>query len=244
MPDLQAYLSSLGCTPVLVLAKTLQATPMRHRDAHLGDFFLAEKEGGQEFTADDEEILVLFASQAANAIANARTHEAEQRARADLEALVETSPVGVAVFDAATGHPASLNREAKRLVDRLNTPGGPPEALLEVLTCRFSNGREIALAEFPMKRVISDAATVRAEEVVLSVPDGRRITLLVNATPIHSADGAAVSMVVTMQDLAIGGRFAGRQGKDGPDQGGPPSDQVAATTHQGTAPSVTSKSPR
>ena len=53
-----------------------------------------------------------------------------------------------------------------------------------------------------MKQVISDAATVRAEEVVLSVPDGRRVTLLVNATPIHAADGAAESMVVTLQDLA------------------------------------------
>ena len=53
-----------------------------------------------------------------------------------------------------------------------------------------------------MKQVISDAATVRAEEVVLSVPDGRRVTLLVNATPIHAADGVAESMVVTLQDLA------------------------------------------
>ena len=104
VPDLQGYLHSLGYTPDLVLSKTtLQATPMRHRGVHVGDFFLAEKEGGHEFTADDEEMLVLFASQAANAIVNARTHQAEQRARADLEALVETSPVGVAVFDAATG---------------------------------------------------------------------------------------------------------------------------------------------
>ena len=202
VPDLQAYLRSLGYTPVLVLSKTLQATPMRHRGVRVGDFFLAEKEGGHEFTADDEEILVLFASQAANAIANARTHQAEQRTRADLEALVETSPVGVAVFDAATGRPVSLNQEARRLAGRLSTTGSPLEELLEGLTCRFSDGREIALAAFPMKRVISGAATVRAEEVVLSVPDGRRITLLVNATPIHSADGTTVSMVVTLQDLA------------------------------------------
>ena len=175
---------------------------MRHRDVHVGDFFLAEKEGGREFTADDEEILVLFASQAATAIANARAHRDERRARADLEALVETSPVGVVVFDGGTGRPASLNREARRLVDGLNAPGRPPEELLEALTCRFSDGREVALAELPMKQVISDAATVRAEEVVLSVPDGRRVTLLVNATPIHAADGAAESMVVTLQDLA------------------------------------------
>ena len=203
VPDLQAYVRSLGFSPDLVLLQTsLQATPMRHRGLHIGDFFLAEKEGGQAFTADDEDLLVLFASQAANAVANARTHRDEQRARADLEALVETSPVGVAVFDAATGHPVSFNQEARRLAGRLSTPGSSPEQLLEALTCRFSDGREVALAEFPMKRVISGAETVRAEQVVLSVPDGRSVTLLVNATPIRSADGDAVSMVVTLQDLA------------------------------------------
>ena len=202
LTDLPGYLRSLGHAEVLVLSQTLQATPMRHRGVHVGDFFLAEKEGGREFTADDEEILVLFASQAANAIANARAHRDEQRARADLEALVETSPIGVVVFDAGTGKPMSLNREARRLVDGLTAPGRPMEELLDVLTCRFSDGREVALAELPMSQVISDAATVRGEEVVLSVPDGRSVTLLVNATPIRAADGAAESMVVTMQDLA------------------------------------------
>ena len=61
------------------------------------------------------------------------------------------------------------------------------EQLLEVLTCRFSDGSEVALAEYPIKRVIDDAVTMRAEEVELSVPDGRRTTMLINSTPIHSA---------------------------------------------------------
>ena len=43
---------------------------------------------------------------------------------------------------------------------------------------------------------------MRAEEITLSVPDGRRVAMLVNATPIRSADGAVESMVVTLQDLA------------------------------------------
>ena len=43
---------------------------------------------------------------------------------------------------------------------------------------------------------------MRAEEITLSVPDGRSVTTLVNATPIRSADGAVESMVVTLQDLA------------------------------------------
>ena len=58
---------------------------MHDRGAHVGIFFLAGKEGGGEFTNEDEEVLVLFASRA-SAIADARTHRDEQRARADLEA--------------------------------------------------------------------------------------------------------------------------------------------------------------
>ena len=43
---------------------------------------------------------------------------------------------------------------------------------------------------------------MRAEKIVLSVPDGRRIATLINSTPIRSADGAVESVVVTIQDLA------------------------------------------
>ena len=42
---------------------------------------------------------------------------------------------------------------------------------------------------------------MRAEEVVFQVPDGRSVTVLMNATPIRSADGTNESFVVTMQDM-------------------------------------------
>ena len=198
--DLPAYVRRLGFSSELMLSKTMQCTPMRHRDVHVGNFFLGEKEGGPEFTAADEELLVLFASQAATAIANARTHRDEQRARADLEALVETSPVGVVVFNGRSGRPLSFNREARRIVEGL-MPGGSPEELLSTITCRRADGRELTLAELPMAQRMATAETVRAEEITVSVPDGRSVALLVNATPIRS-DGEVESMVVTLQDLA------------------------------------------
>ena len=133
---------------------------------------------------------------------NARTYRAEQRARADLEALVETSPVGVVVFDARTGGLVSLNREARRIVESLCSSGQSAEQLLEVLTCRRADGREFALDRLPLARVLDSAETVRAEEIELSVPDGRSVTTLINATPIHGPDGALASVVVTLQYLA------------------------------------------
>ena len=200
--DVPAYVRALGFPIDWLPSKTFQGTPMRHRGVHVGNFYLVDKEGGEAFTDEDEEILVLFASQAATAIANARTYRAEQRARADLEALIETSPVGVVVFEVRTGRAVSLNREARRIVDSLCNPGQCAEDLLGILTCRFADGREIALDRLPLASALSSAETVRAEEIVLTTPDGRSVTTLVNATPIHAEDGTVASVVVTMQDLA------------------------------------------
>ena len=202
LSDFPEYVRSLGFSADLMRSKAFVGTPMRHRTRHVGNFYLSGKEGGPEFTAADEEILLMFASQAATAIANARTHRDEQRARADMEALVDTSPVGVVVFNANTGNPVSFNREARRIVERLHIAGRSPQQLIESITCRRGDGREIALDKFPLQHLLSNATTVRAEEIVLSVPDGRSVTTLVNATPIHSGDGEVESLVVTMQDLA------------------------------------------
>ena len=200
--NLPAYVRSLGFSADRLPAKTMQGTPMRHRGEHVGNVFLGDKEGGPQFTSEDEEVLVLFASQAATAVANARTHRSEQRARAELETLVEILPVGVAVLDVGNGRPMSLNQEACRIVDVLSPSTDRSSCLLlKAITCRFADGREVALDKLRLGLLLRNAETVRAEEIVLSVPDGRSMRLLVSLTPTRSADGAVVSVVATVQDL-------------------------------------------
>ena len=194
--NLPGYLQSLGFSTDMLPYKTLQGTPIHHRGAQVGALYLADKEGGRVFTSTDEEVLMLFASQAATAIANANAYRDEQRARANLEALVDTSPVGVVVFDARTGRVVSLNREAKRIVGGLRMPDRTVEQLPEVITAQRADGRKVALSEIP------HAETLRAEEIVLSVPDGRSVKTLLNATPIHAPKGGVDSVVVTLQDMA------------------------------------------
>ena len=120
----------------------------------------------------------------------------------DLEAVVEAAPVGIVVFDAPRGRPAFFNREARRIVWVLGTADRPLEELLEVMTFRFSDGSEIALDELLAAPALCNATTMRAEEVVLSVPDGRSVTTLVSAAPVHSHGGTVDTVVVTMQNLA------------------------------------------
>ena len=135
---------------------------------------------GREFSREDEETLAMFAAQAALAIANARQYRDERQARAALETLVETSPVGVVVFDVRTGAPASFNREALRIVAGLVEADQSPADLLGLLTVRRADGREFSLTEFPLAVALSASETVRTEEITLSVADGRSVAVLVD----------------------------------------------------------------
>ena len=202
--NIEDHLRALNMPEFLpsVLVTSLLVAPIRHHGVGVGTIYLSHGEVGREYTGEDEETVVLFASQAAMAIANARRYRDEQRARADLETLIDISPVGVAVFDAGTGLPVSFNREALRIVDSLRDPGQTPEDLLNAVTFRRADGREVSLREFPMAELLRIGETLRAEEIVLRVPDGRSVTVLLNATPIRSDEGAVESVVVTMRDMA------------------------------------------
>ena len=202
--DFSAHTAALGLpeiAPPLGPVGSFLGAPILLRGQRVGNVYLSDKEGGAEFTQEDEDTLVMFASQAAMAIANARRHRDEQRSRADLETLVNTVPVGVVVFDARAGAPVSLNREARRLVDSLRNPDQTTEQLLEFLSFRRADGREISLQEFSLAQALSTGETIRAEEIVIQVPDGRSITTIINATPIRSDTGGVESMVVTLQDM-------------------------------------------
>ncbi|MXY43440.1 MAG: GAF domain-containing protein, partial [Dehalococcoidia bacterium] len=202
--DVDSHMSALNMPIFLppVRATSLLVAPIRHQGVGVGTIYLAHDHDDRQYTREDEETLVMFASQAAMVIANARRHQKEQRTRADLETLVDTSPVGVVVLDAVTGSAKSFNREARRIVDSLRNPDQTPEDLLDVMTFQRADGREVSLREFPMAELLSTGETVRAEEIAFGVPDGRRVTVLLNATPIRSDEGAIESVVVTLQDMA------------------------------------------
>ena len=106
--NIAEHLSALGMPEFSppVSASALLVAPIRHRGFSVGTIYLAHEEEGREFSQEDEETLVMFASQAALVIANARRHREEQRARAGLETLVNTSPVGVVVFERRHGGPS------------------------------------------------------------------------------------------------------------------------------------------
>lgn len=199
--DLASHPASMGFPENHPEMKTFLGMPIRHQSEIFGCIYLTEKQGGQEFTAEDEDVIVMFASQAAMAISNALKYRAEQRAKSDLQALLDSSPMGVFVLDAKTGEVLSINEETRRMICGVSGRDVSLEHLLTVMTFRRADGREICLAESPLEPVLRSGETVRAEEIIISLPGGQSVTTLVNARPIYSDEGEVVSVVVTMQDL-------------------------------------------
>ena len=124
--------------------------------------------------------------------------EAEMRR---LTALVESSPVGVMVVDAATRTFASVNKEAERILGMSPEPGSTLVRYHELAIYSRTDGKQYEDDDRPLARALGRGEVVRAEEILLNRPDGRTLTILVNATPIYSDDGSIVSAVAVIQDM-------------------------------------------
>ena len=97
-----------------VALTAFMAAPILHQGVRSGHIYVGSDEPGREFTKEDE------------------------------ETLVNTSPVGVVVFDMRKGAVVSFNREGRRIVDGLRDPDQAPEDLLRLLTVRRADGSEVS----------------------------------------------------------------------------------------------------
>lgn len=208
LSDIAQHERSVGFPDDHPAMKTFLGAPVRHLGEPVGNIYLTEKIGGEEFTPEDEEILVMFASQAAMAIGNAIRYRDERRARGEaeterlrLDTLVNASPVGVLVVDAETRTVVSVNEEAARIIGIPSIPGANLEEYQNVSLYRRADGRQYTHEERPLTRALDHGEAVRAEEILLDNPHGWTVMTLISATPIRAEDGRITSAVATIQDL-------------------------------------------
>ena len=199
--DFVAHAAELGFPDFQPEIRAFLGTAIWARDRRVGTIAIGEKENGGEFTPEDEVTLEMFAAQSAMAITNARRYGAEQRAKADLEALISTSPVGVLVLDVKTRKVVRVNHEAHRILGTV--PGQEADIARRVSQLTFSrmDATDVPRSELPIARAMATGETVRAEELVIGLPEGGEVTTLMNATPIVTEDGKLLSVVATLQDI-------------------------------------------
>jgi signal transduction histidine kinase len=80
---------SVGFPPNHPPMRTFLGVPIHLRGVAFGNLYLTEKEGGEDFTGEDQELVSLLASQAAVAIENAHLYEAATGWSKQLESLNE-----------------------------------------------------------------------------------------------------------------------------------------------------------
>ena len=92
---------SVGFPPNHPPMKTFLGVPIILRGVSYGNLYLTEKEGGADFTDEDEELVALLASQAAVAIENARLYESSRAWANQLESLEEITAAMLSDIDPA-----------------------------------------------------------------------------------------------------------------------------------------------
>ena len=197
-----AHVESVGFDGFQPHIGSFLGAQIKVRDRQVGTIFVGEKHDGSEFTDDDEETVEMFASQAAMALTNARRYGDEQRAKADLHALVNTSPVGVLVVDAASENVVMANREARRLIGIGPEQGPISVADLAQLRYKRMDGSNTVLEDLPFERALHADQAVQAEELVIVQADGSEVATLVNASSIRSDDGRLMTVIATIQDMS------------------------------------------
>ena len=183
-------------------AGSLLAAPIRHQGAGFGSICLAREKGEQAFSHEDEELFTLFSSLAAIVIDNTRRFEQARQAASNLKTVIETTPVGVAAFTPQSGGPMSLNEAAIRIFKSLDPANRHLKHIVDNSIVRWTDGQEMSLAEFVFAQLQPNKGTLRAEELVLSVPGGRSLAVLVNTSLLRMQDDEVKSVVVTLQDLS------------------------------------------
>ncbi len=121
-------------------------------------------------------------------------------ARIRFETVLESIPSGVLVFDAATGRTLIQNRPVKALLGE-GLEHASPDQLVAKMRFTRPDGALFRPGELPAVVAMRTGEPVRDVEVVITAPDGRKVTNLANAAPLRDEAGAITGAVVVFSDI-------------------------------------------
>jgi PAS domain S-box-containing protein len=164
-------------------------TALRDQEGQLRGFAKVTRDMTERRKAEEERIKLLELAK-------------EEEERQHLQALIDTSPVGVLLVDARTHRVVLVNPEFQRLRGISYQPGKTLAECEQSIIYRKPDGQLYDGEERPLRRALNHGETVRAEEVMVEFPeDGRTIQTLVNTTPILNPQGQITSAISIVQDL-------------------------------------------
>lgn len=158
VPDLSKHPASVGFPPGHPPMRSFLGVPIRWRDRSVGNLYLTEKIGADEFSVDDESAIQTLAAQAAIAIENARLIEQVGR----ISVLEERQRIGMDLHDGAMQSLYGLGLLLEDAAQRTETQPAAARTAIE-RSVELLNG---TIAE--LRRYVMGLRPIRAVERPLS----------------------------------------------------------------------------
>jgi PAS domain S-box-containing protein len=128
----------------------MSALPLIFHQTQVGVIYVFRAALNVDFTAEERDLLMAFADQAAIAVSNARLYQSVLREKQQLDALIEQSADGVMIID-SRWRITTFNRTMELLTGTTREEAiGRPCA--EVLAIRSPQGVNICLVDCPLQR--------------------------------------------------------------------------------------------
>ena len=189
------YQTSPYATPVLAerLGFTASvAEPLLYRDRLVGVIAISNEGTGRLFTAQDSDLLALFAAQAAIAIDNAHLYEEVRGTRDFLQSIAENSVDAIVTTD-VSGRVTSWSPGAEELLGYR-----AKEAFGLTGTGFYRGGLEEARAV--MRRLRAEGR-IRNYETVLRTKDGCWVEVSSSLSLLRDASGARIGTLAVIKDM-------------------------------------------
>src|SRR5471030_425392 len=116
--------------------------------------------------------------------------------------LIEILPAAVYVCD-ARAVVVAFNQRATELWGRSPKPGDTDERYCGAHKLFRVDGTFMPHHETPMEWVLRTGERARDMEVIIERPDGSRVTVLVNISPLFDQGGMQIGAVNCFQDLSV-----------------------------------------
>jgi signal transduction histidine kinase len=133
LPDLTKHPDSYGFPRNHPPMRSFLGVPIVGRNGVVGNLYLTEKTGGEEFTDEDEGIAILLAATAAAAVENVRHHEESARLLQEVQRLHRTRERFFAMVNHELRNALAAVYGWSEMLVRKKDPATVPRAALEVL---------------------------------------------------------------------------------------------------------------
>ena len=211
LPDLGRHPDSYGFPPGHPVMRSFLGAPIRGRSTVFGNLYLTEKLEGAEFTAEDEHIIQLYATQAAAAVENARLHEESARLLEEVQQLQRARERFFAMVNHELRNALAAVIGWAEMLVRRKDPATVPPAAFEVLDSAEQAARLIndlldlsRLDEDRLRPVMQDVdVTLVAQRSIARVtPEAQRkgVSFAVesgNIRPVARTDANRLEQILT-----------------------------------------------